>query len=316
MKESTNRALLSNIAHEYYEEGKTQAEIAKLYSISRPQISRKLEEARRKGIVKIFIDRDEEDINDLTQNLQSHFKLKGLKIASVPHENDELTVRITAKVGADYLHEFIEPYDRIGFGWGWTIYEMVKQFPKMHFPVDLMCQLVGSIDNTKIHCYSNDILSLLSRKLNAKNSYNFPFPVMVNNANIARYIKKDDKFIETMERGKSCNKVFLNINLPDEDCCLFKSNYLNKKDLNQLADLHSVGSVCCRFINEDGCISSPDINERTLGIELEDLKNVDLKLACITGAVKADILKTTLDHKLIDVLVIDSLLARELNRLI
>ena len=48
---------LTRVAHLYYEEDKTQGEIAALMNISRPLVSRILQEARDVGIVEIRVHR-------------------------------------------------------------------------------------------------------------------------------------------------------------------------------------------------------------------------------------------------------------------
>lgn len=74
---NTDQRLLQAIAKLYYEEGRTQSEIATQFSISRPKVSRKLAEARERGIVKIFIDDAIDDISEMEQQLLTAFHLKG-----------------------------------------------------------------------------------------------------------------------------------------------------------------------------------------------------------------------------------------------
>ena len=52
-KQDDKISRLVNIARLYYEEDKTQSEIASRYQISRPMVSKLLEEARKLGIVTI-----------------------------------------------------------------------------------------------------------------------------------------------------------------------------------------------------------------------------------------------------------------------
>lgn len=49
------KRLLTKVAQMYYDENKTQQEIADKYGISRPSVSRLLQKAREKGIVEIKV---------------------------------------------------------------------------------------------------------------------------------------------------------------------------------------------------------------------------------------------------------------------
>ena len=53
MDKKTER--LVNVARMYYEQDRTQSEIADRYGISRPMVSKLLKEAKEEGIVKITI---------------------------------------------------------------------------------------------------------------------------------------------------------------------------------------------------------------------------------------------------------------------
>ena len=309
---STNKKLLSDIAHLYYNEGLTQAEIAKIYDLSRPIVSRKLAEAKACGIVKIFIDSSEDEMNELEQELSHYFNLHDVKVASVPESDNALSVEITAKLGAEFLSDYIEPGDRVGFGWGWTLYEMSKLFPKMPISTEVVCQVTGSVDNAKTRGYANEIIGNMSKKLNAETAYTLPCPVMVDNSIISDTLQHDIKIKHVLEYGQSCNKLFVNIALPDESSCLYHAGYLNDNDITHLQKKDAVGSLCCRFYNSRGEICDKEMDARTMGITIDDIKAADCVLACITGERKAQAVYTALKAGMINVLVVDSQLAKKI----
>lgn len=300
---------LVEIAKQYYEQGKTQADIAKRFNISRPMVSRKLAEARETGIVKIFIDSAHDNMSLLEQKLFAMFNLKGLCIASVPDNDEALAVQLTARAGAQYLSKFINPGDRIGVAWGWTLYEMSTYFPELPIGTSLVCQVTGSVDNAMTRGYANEIVSNFYQKLSAREAYSFPCPVMVGNHNIAAALTNDTKINNVLSLGKECNKLFVNIALPDRKSCLYQAGYIDDSDLGRLCDHKAIGSICCRFFNKEGEICDDDLNQRTLGISLEQIKKADCVMACITGKRKAEAIYYALKANLLDVLVIDSVTA-------
>ena len=312
----TDKKLLCDIAKQYYEDGRTQAEIAQAFGISRPIVSRKLAEAKERGIVKVFVDKYEDDMSELERGLFSAFDLRGLRVSSVPEDDRELGIQITSSLGAQYISEFIEPGDCIGVGWGWTLYELSNHMQQQNISVDVVCQLTGSVDNAMTRGYSNEIVSNISRKLNAKNAYIFPCPVMVDTSVIFDALRHDLKVRKVLDFGRRCNKIFINIALPDQESCLYQAGYLNDDELNHLTSGGAVGSVCCRFFDENGNVCDEEIDERTIGISIEDIRNADCVFACLTGRKKARAIYAALKSGLIDVLVIDSLTAAEVLKLV
>ena len=303
------KKFLVEIAKEYYEHRKTQAEIANRFNISRPMVSRKLAEAREIGIVKIFVDSSSDTMSLLEQKLFSRFNLKGLRIASVPNNDIPLSVQLTAKAGAQYLRKFIKPGDKIGVGWGWTLYEMSSYLSQLPIGISLVCQITGSVDNAMTKGYANEIVNNFYQKLSSREAYCLPCPVMVSNAYIADTLILEPKINNVLSLGKKCNKLFVNIANPDRKSCLYQAGYINDSDLGNLHHRRAAGSICCRFFDQNGNICDEELDNRTVGISLNEIKNAECVLACITGQEKAEAIYYALKADFIDVLVIDSVTA-------
>lgn len=313
---SAERQELCTIAKLYYEQNRTQAEIAQRLGFSRPKISRMLAEAKEKGIVKIFIDDGGDDMSDVERRLYGAFNLKAVRVASVPEDDVALAVRITARTGAEFLSKYLEPGDRIGVGWGWTLYEMTRSFPEMSLADTLVCQVTGSVDNAKSRSYAHEIVSGLSTKIGAQTAYTLPCPALVDSPIILDTLLHDIKVRNLLAGARNCNKLFANVALPDESSCLYQAGYLKDGDLDRLRESRAVGSICCRFYDEDCNPCSPELDERTIGISIDDLRKIDCVMACIVGADKARAVYHALRADLLDVLVIDSITASRIIELL
>ena len=77
--------LLLKVARMYYEEGATQAQIAKQVGYSRPTVSRLLTEAREEGVVHIRITHPLERSMSIEKALAQKFGLAGARIAAVSY---------------------------------------------------------------------------------------------------------------------------------------------------------------------------------------------------------------------------------------
>ena len=103
MKGKSEILRLVEISRFYYEEGLTQAEIAKKLDISRPAISKLLSEARIRGIVKIEIKSPLESNERLLQALSSQFHLDGGLIVQTGSAEARLNQRLFVSQAAEYV---------------------------------------------------------------------------------------------------------------------------------------------------------------------------------------------------------------------
>ena len=309
-------AVLRDVAKYYYIENLTQAEIAHRLGLSRPKVSRLLSDARDKGIVKVFIPELEENMGHIEDQFLSLFNLQKIKVVPVPPNDLPLAFQITCMEAAKFMANLIEDGDRIGVGWGGTLYEISKDFQHYSHKNSLIVQLFGNLDTGEADDYANDIVSQFSLKLDAKSSHIIPCPVIVGNQIILDILMHDEKICNSINLAKSCNKMIINIGLPNEENCLYKGGYIGEKELQHLIDLESVGCIGCRFYDKDGIIIDEQLNGRTIGVSIEDIKNAECVMTCAVGVHKAKAILAALRADYIDVLVIDSNAANEILNLI
>lgn len=306
---SYGKEIITEIAKLYYEEGMTQAEISTRLGISRPIVSRRLMEARESGIVKIFISSNEVNMTDLERRLFSTFNLKGVKVVDVPEDDGELAVELTARAGADYLKDFLEPGDCVGVDWGWTINMLTSSFSQYDSGVDTVVQCAGNMNDVQIKSSPDGTIKAFAAKLRAKHAYSLSVPIMVENRIIANTLRYDKRIEQTLNCLDRCNKFIVNIALAGEGSCLYNLGYINDSDVARLNAEGVLGSICCRFFNSEGKICDTDLEERTISISLNQLKKAECVMSCLSGKKKAPPVYYALRHGLINVAVLDSLLA-------
>lgn len=311
-KLSSENISISEIAKLYYEDGLTQTEIARRVGLSRPIISKKLTEAKELGVVKIFINTDIDRITEMTRKIQSAFNLKGIKIEPVPGDDPKLDTRLAAKCAAGYLSGFIQEGDRVATGWGTALSVIADCFPQMNCSVDLIIQCVGNIDNVKSTSAVDGMLTKLAKKLNAREAFTFSWPVVVSNPIIANTIMYDKRVQELLACARSCNKIMVNLSFPDRRDCLYNLGYLSSQDMDQLEASGAVGNICGRFFDKDGNVCATGIDERIIGVTLEDIRKTECVMACVAGTNKSLPLYYALKAGLIQILVLDSFNAEEL----
>ena len=120
-KDIQKTGLLVQVARLYYEHNLSQNDIAKKVNLSRPYISKLLNEAKREGIVKIEIKDPIMTESLIERRMREYFGLK--KVIVVPKVEDISPLQQVGEAAARYLNQIIQSGDVIGFSWGETVYE-------------------------------------------------------------------------------------------------------------------------------------------------------------------------------------------------
>ena len=308
-------AILREVAKYYYIENLTQAQIAQRLGLSRPKVSRLLSGAREQGIVKVFIPEMEENMANLEEQFLSTYKLQKVKIVPAPPTDRLLAFQITCREAAKYIGDLLEEDDRIGVGWGETLFQISKNMQHLSINTSMIVQLFGNLDTGEADDYANDIVSQFALKLAANSSHIIPCPVIVGNQIIRDIMMHDEKICQSINLAKNCNKMIINIGLPTKDNCLYKGSYINDKDLERLKSLNAVGCIGCRFYDKDGNICDNELDERTIGVTAEDINNAETVITCAVGTHKAQALLAAIKAGFLDIAIMDSNIAQEIIRL-
>ncbi|AGW40941.1 transcriptional regulator [Leifsonia xyli subsp. cynodontis DSM 46306] len=83
------------------------------------------------------------------------------------------------------------------------------------------------------------------------------------------------------------------------------SGYLSPEDVRALAAKGAVGDVVGRFITGEGRVADPDLDSRTLGLGLDDLRNARVSIAVIAGEAKHRIAHAVVASGLCTTLITD-----------
>lgn len=162
---------LVDISRMYYEQDKTQSEIAKKYQVSRPLVSRMLKEAREYGIVNIEIHSPLKNDNLTLNQLQNSFNLKGGAI--VPNgSNDNITNDAVSKAAIQFIADMGQK--NFGIGWGHIIGNLVTIMEKSQ-PVKgaaaRVCPLIGNSGVGNRNYHSNELVRIFALQTGAAPEY-------------------------------------------------------------------------------------------------------------------------------------------------
>lgn len=295
----------------YYQLDYSQQRIAKELNISRPSVSRLLQEAKALGIVQIQIIDPDQGVQELSELVKEKFQLKECIIVDTPVNEDNVLKKEIGKKAADYLHQIVKDGDIIGTTWGTTIFEIARQVEKKSVYDLNIVQLNGGVSYSETNTFASEILNYLGKAFNTSPHF-LPLPAIVDHLLVKQAIVSDRHIRRVLDLGKQANIVILTVGDRNEDSTLVKADYFTENDLRIIKEKNAVGDICSRMIDINGNVCHKEIDARTIGVELEDLKQKEYSLLVAGGLNKVEGITGALRGGYANVLITDKFVAEAL----
>lgn len=302
MRELGERDILK-ICYLYYQEGKTQEQISGLFGVSRFKISRTLKEAKRKGYVTITINDPKDDLTEIEIKLANKFDIEQAIVVKINEFSEKTALDQVAEAAARYLEKIVNNYHIMGVTWGYTVYRVVNKFKPVEMNHLTLVQIgggLGTIEGTD----NNMLTMMLGQKLGAK-AHVIPAPIIVRNRSLRDTLFKEQKIQQTLEIAKKADLVLFGVGLIGQKGMLWQSGFLKKTDTVKLKESGAVGAICGRFFDGSGQKCWGELDDRTIGLNLAELRNIRHKICVATGREKVTAILGALKGKLANVLVTD-----------
>lgn len=302
-------------ARYYYEEKLTQQEISRKMNLSRPTISNFLKEAKKMGIVQInVVDiKNQQHILDMEENLIKYFNLKDVKIFEY-NKNDDLDLKKKlGRVAADYFeNNILKSNIKIGIAWGYTLNYMVNNLKKDNSIEGLeVVSILGGSGNLKSEVNANNLCRRIVNKYNGEDYFLYA-PVIANNKDARETIKLNYDIKEILEKGKYVDVVLAGIGKPIGISLLLETGYFKENEIQELKDHNAIGDICASFFDEKGNLCDTEINEKVVGLNIKDLKNIETVIGIAGGDEKVKSILGSLRGGFINTLITDSITAEKI----
>ena len=298
----------------YYESDMSQQKIANELGISRPSVSRLLQYAKDRGFVQIkIIDPTERGLS-LADELCQKYNLKTVKIANAPlNDNREIKKAIGLKA-AEYLYNIVKDHDIIGIGWGSSLYRMAQDLKAKPVKDVQVVQLKGGISYSKLNTYAHEIVTLVARAFSTTGIF-LPIPVMFDNMEVKRLVEHDKYVKNILDMGKRANIAIVTVGPATDESILFHLGYyINEKD-RELLSKKAAGDLCSRFYDDDGKIVDEELDNRTVGIRLDEFQNKETRILVAGGKEKLRAIHAALKAGYMNVLITDQYTALALKEM-
>ena len=294
--------MLLKIATLYYIGEKSQQEISEIVGISRPQISKMLDAAKKKGFVTFSIRDPYSEEHQYERTLTHQY---GLLDALVVDTKGDFVNQYLADEVTMLLNSAIKDGDIFGIMSGKTIGALGKQIGRIKRKNICVVPFVGGMTETLDGHEANDNAQRFSEVFKCQ-CYQLNTPAFVSNAALAEALLKEPMISRVLQIAKQSNVALVSI------ASLYQSTDLapdpvfqDIPDIHALRKHHAVAGLCGSFLDSNGdCVDFPGMTQ-IIGLKANDLKNIPKVIGIAMGEHKVEAIKAVLRGKWIDILVTD-----------
>ncbi len=308
------RRQLVKIANLYYIDGWTQQEISKKVGISRPVISKLLQRAKDEGVVDVYIKDESQHTVELEKQIESRYSLREVVVVPTLGFSAEMTRKAVGQGAAQYLSQTLDRSIRkFGIAWGHTLAQVVKEYPFERRENIKIVPLFGGMGIKKVEIHANQLAYELAKKMNGSCSYLYA-PAILETEELKERLSAMEDISAILEEGKNVEVALIGMGSPYKNSTLTEIGYLKEEDIQKLRKAGAVGDIGSRFFDQDGFPIEGDLNERIIGLPLQDLKRIPHVIAVVEGNYKAEALEAALKGEYLHTLIIDEQTALTLLR--
>lgn len=305
---------MTRVAQRYYVDRQRQSAIAKDLSMSQATVSRMLKRAHDEGIVRISLTAPKGTYPDLEAGLRDQYALTEAVVVDCSEDREGSVISRIGEAAAHLLETTIQNNEVIGISsWSQTIVRMIDNVhPMTQGKAKAVVQTLGGIGNPNVQKHATQVTTRLAQLTGAE-AVVLQAPAVAASKE-ARLILLGEKFVrEATDQFDNITLAFIGIGAIEPSEMLAESgNIFSEPELRQLTDSGAVAEMSQRFLNSDGEQVITPLNERVIGMSLEQLERVPRVVALAGGKAKSRAIDATLKSGVINILVTDKFTAKRL----
>ncbi len=305
------RKTLVKIAYWYYKVGMTQEQIANKLHMSRQRVNKLVNSLIEDGIVSITINGLESEDVVLESLIEQRFSLKQVIIADT-EQSDLPVLNVLGKKAGEFLDDFIQDGDKIGVSWGITLGETIRYMRPANKANSHVVQLVGGVNTSNHSIKPDEITRMLAMKLGC--DYSILYAPATMSSELVKEMAKEDFYKQAFERIKECNIAIMGVGELSDKSTIVAEGFLSDDDRSRLIEAGYIGDICFNHFKKDGDFGTLQLQDRVVGVDMDTLQKIPTVVAIAGEKGKSDAVYGALKTGCIDILVIDTSIAKELEK--
>lgn len=277
--------LILKVLRLYYEQERTQAQIAERLGFSRPKVSKLIAEGKQKRLVNIEIAEPSGSHSSLEVKLENKFGLREALVAS-PREDEHSTAAAVGRLSAEFLGRACGPDSTIGISWGRSVRAVADALPRGELECRRVVPLVGGLGKATASLQANQISSILADKTGGS-GYQLAAPALARSIQSCNELKEMPGIREALQAGANCAVAIVGVGSIQASATMVEAGYFTVEQFLEFGKRGAAGDVCCHFIDDYGRPCFEELSSQIVGISLEQLRDIPTTVGVAYGVDKA-----------------------------
>jgi DNA-binding transcriptional regulator LsrR (DeoR family) len=306
--------LMTKVARLYHEHEIRQPEIARRLHISQARVSRLLKSAQEAGIVRTTVVVPEGVQTELEEALEQRYGLRDALVVDCFDVSDDGVIYDLGVAAAGYLQATMTGGDVVGISsWSSTLLAAVDAMrPLPRTGADRAIQLFGGVGNPAAEGHAARLTQRFAELTGARPTF-----LLAPGIAASRQVKDallHDEFVQAaLDALDEVTLALVGIGSLQPSTLLQSSgNIVPEPELAALGELGAVGDICLRFFNAEGRHVPSEVDERVIGVTLDQLRKADRCVGIAGGPRKYEAIRGALLGRLVNVLITDHVTAERL----
>jgi DNA-binding transcriptional regulator LsrR (DeoR family) len=305
---------MTKVARLYHEHGVRQPEIARRLHISQARVSRVLKSAQAAGIVRTVVVVPEGVQTELEEALEQRYGLRDAVVVDCFDDSDDGVLYDLGVAAASYLEATMTGGDVVGISsWSATLLAAVDAMrPLPRAGAERALQLFGGVGNPAAEGHAARLTQRFAELTGARPTFLLA-PGIAASREVRDALLQDQFVAAALEEFDDVTLALVGIGSLEPSTLLQRSgNIVPEEELAELGKLGAVGDICLRFYDAQGRRVSSEVDERVIGVTLDQLRNVDRCVGIAGGPRKYEAIRGALLGGLVSVLITDHVTAERL----
>jgi DNA-binding transcriptional regulator LsrR (DeoR family) len=311
---SERLSLMTKVARLYHEQGVRQPEIADRLGLSQSRVSRLLKEAVTLGIVRTVVVSPLGTFTDLEDAVRDRFGLRDVVVAESSGDDEASTLSTIGSAAASYLEATLRASDTVGISsWSSSLLATVDaMMPRPQRAASTIVQVIGGVGNPSVQVKATHLTERLASVTGAEPLF-LAAPGVVASKVVRDSLIADPYIASVAEMWSRLTVLLVGVgSLQPSPLLKDSGNTVSDDEMARLRELGAVGDVCLRFFDAEGRLVHSALDDRVLGLSVDELRSVPRRVGVAGGARKVEAVRAALHGGWLDVLVTDDRTARSL----
>jgi DNA-binding transcriptional regulator LsrR (DeoR family) len=302
---------MAQVAWAYYVERLTQEAVAQKLGTTRLRVNKALGEALRRGLVRISFDTAFSACAELEAALRERWSLGGAYVAPLPERPDDMQMMVGAALGHLLSEVLAHPEVRLfGMSWGGTLNLATRFVAALQRPdLEVISVMGGLTRGSDLNSF--EITTRLADLLGASHSY-FTAPLYAGSRDSRDIIMDLDVFRELLAKLRSVDALAMAAGDLSDRSLLVRDALPADMSREELIAAGGVGDLLGWIVDEHGQPLGHPVNDRVIGISLDDLVRLPNVILAAGGLHKVPVIRAALRRGIVRTLVTDEATAKAL----